>query len=211
MGLVLSNLVVTTAACLSLLQSHWQTIVLGSAFLFAMHRERGQEHGWIGTQAARALFWATPVTLLVAWLVPDVWPAWSWQMSEWDPLIRVWLAAMLGMALLPHSAGQNLVETPAAYPWSWTAKIPKPQKLGYLWLAGIARLQLIAWALEPSLILPASWSVVGGLSVPAGYLLGTVMPPLRWRLTSKGEWGEAFAGAGYGLALTVGLITTLAL
>ncbi|PWC48132.1 hypothetical protein TSA6c_16990 [Azospirillum sp. TSA6c] len=179
----------------------WPELLALCLLTACAHRERGSEHDWLGTQGARALFWACPLTAAVWWLVPGL---------PWDALVRVWLAWFLGMVLLPHAAGQNLPETPAAYPASWTAKIPRPQKLGYLWLAGMGRLVLFAWAIEPWLPLSAGWSALGGLYMPAGYLLGLLPPALPWRLRSEGEWGEFLAGLLVGPVLFAALVVTSA-
>jgi hypothetical protein len=126
----------------------WPELLALCLLTACAHRERGSEHDWLGTQGSRALFWATPLTAAVWWLLPDL---------PWDALVRVWLAWMLGMVLFPHAAGQNLAETPAAYPWSWTAELKRSQKLGYLWIAGLGRLVLFAWAVEPWVPLSAGF------------------------------------------------------
>ena len=163
----------------------WPELLALCLLTACAHRERGSEHDWLGTHGARALFWATPLTAAVWWLAPTL---------PWEALARVWAAWMLGMVLFPHAAGQNLAETPAAYPWSWTAKLKRSQKLGYLWIAGLGRLVLFAWAVEPWLPLSHGWAVLGGLYMPAGYLLGLLPPALPWRLRTEGEWGEFLAG-----------------
>ncbi|MBP2302509.1 hypothetical protein [Azospirillum picis] len=162
------------------------------------HRERGATHSWLGTQGARALFWATPMTLCVWYLRQDV---------PWEALARVWLAWLLGMVLLPHGAGQGLAGIPWKAPESATGmdRIARPERLGYLWLAGLGRLLAVAWALEPWVPLSAGWSVLGGLAMPAGYLLGLLPPALPWRLRTEQEWGEVLAGGGIGVVVVLGL------
>lgn len=180
---------------------HWRELALSALFLACAFRERGQDHDSLGTTGARALFWALPVAadvyLLLAGLTLD--------RAAAITAAQCGALAFAGMAWLPHSAGQNLTETPADYPASWTARISLPNKLGYLAAVGIARLYLIALPLahdHPA----AMWLPLGGLSMVLAYLAGTRMPALPWRLTRPTEWGEFLTGAGAGAAIGAVLV-----
>ncbi|MBP2303336.1 hypothetical protein [Azospirillum picis] len=194
----LTALAVPAAAVVRVLVDNAIAATAVSIVLLFACRERGTEHSWLGTQGARALLWGVPVAGVAWWLAPAL---------PIEVLARVWAAATLGMVLLPQSAGQNLEETSAAYPASWTAKIPRPQKLGYLWLAGMGRLAFLSIALQPSQLLPPLWVVLGGLAMPAGYLVAMVMPALPWRFRTAQEWGEGLYGLLLGPVLTVALRT----
>lgn len=180
------------------LAAHWRELAMVSILLAAAYRERGSEHDWLGTQGARMLFWASPVTAAVWWLQPDL---------PLEALVRVWLAALLGMILLPHGAGQQLAGVPWSTPdtASGMDRIARPERLGYLWLAGLGRLAFLAAALDPWVLIPAGWMILGGLALPAGYLAGLAMPALPWRLRKPEEWGEFLSGGCLGLPLTLAL------
>ncbi|MBP2297942.1 hypothetical protein [Azospirillum picis] len=173
---------------------------VSALILACAHRERGQDHSWIGTTGARVLFWAVPVGAIVFAIPAPPNPAGLWT------AVLAGAAAYAGMAWLPHGVGQNLSETPADYPNSWTACVPLLEKLGYLAAVGIARKALIALPLTPDH--PAAlWLPLAGLSMPLAYLLGTKLPALPWRLTRPTEWGELLTGAGFGAAL--GIVLTV--
>lgn len=178
--------------------AHWHIVARAALFLAFAFRERGQGHDWLGTTAARVLFWAVPVGAVV-FLLPyapnreGVWTA-----------VLAGAMAYLGL-LLPHGAGQNLTEAPTDYPTSWTACLPLPEKLGYLAAVGIARMVLIALPLIPGHPL-ALWLPLAGFAVPLAYLIGAKLPALPWRLTRPTEWGELLTGASVGAALSVVLL-----
>ncbi|WP_434619165.1 hypothetical protein [Azospirillum sp. B2RO_4] len=179
---------------------------LSALILACAFRERGQGHNWLGTTGARLLFWALPVGavvyLLLAGLALDL-PA-AIAAAECGAL------AFLGMSAVPQGAGQNL-----RVPWAvdahtvWPADdslfgITRPERLGYLLSAGVVRLWLLSLPLlstHPA----ALWLPLGGVVMPLGYLIGTKMPLLGWRLTRATEWGEFLTGAGFGLVLAITL------
>lgn len=176
-------------------------------FLACACRERGQGHSWLGTQGSRVLFWALPVGAVVYLLLVGL------TLDADTALVAAGcgLAAFVGMVAIPHGAGQNL-----RVPWSvnlgtvWPVDdtlwgIARPERLGYLLAAGTVRLWLLSLPLLPTH--PAAlWLPVGGVVMPLGYLLGTRMPLLGWRLTRATEWGEFLTGAGIGLALAITLL-----
>ncbi|PWC74066.1 hypothetical protein [Azospirillum sp. TSH64] len=189
--------------------SPFLSAVLSALVLAIAHRERGQSHSWLGTTGARILFWALPVVgtvyLLLAGLALDAHAAMI--------ATACGAAAFIGMAGIPHGAGQNL-----RVPWSFSPQsttvwpeddtlfgITRPERLGYLLTAGIVRLWLISlplMATHPA----ALWLPIGGVAMPAGYLIGTGMPLLGWRLTRATEWGELLTGAGFGVAIAAVLL-----
>jgi hypothetical protein len=191
------------------LTAHAHQLGLAAIALAIACRERGQTHSWLGTTGARLLFWGMPVAgvvyLLVAGLALD---------AQAAPLAAACgVAAYVGMAGIPHGAGQNL-----QVPWSFSPRsttpwpeddtlfgITRPERLGYLLAAGIVRLWLISlplMATHPA----ALWLPIGGVAMPAGYLIGTRMPLLGWRLTRATEWGELLTGAGFGVAIAIVLL-----
>lgn len=176
---------------------YWLALVAAPLVLACAYRERGQGHSWLGTQGARVLFWACPVALVAWGLRPDLPPL---------ALVLVWVAALIGMIVVPHGAGQDLnVPWETADATTGMDRIARAERLGYLWLAGAVRLLLLAAALWPWVPLPPGWALLGGLALPAGYWLGLYLPRLRWRLMLATEWGEFLSGAGIGLALAIAL------
>ncbi|MBP2310485.1 hypothetical protein GBZ48_31560 [Azospirillum melinis] len=189
------------------LTAHAHQLGLAALALAIAHRERGQGHSWLGTTGARILFWALPigatVYLLLAGLALDAHAALL--------AAACGAAAYVGMAGIPHGAGQNLL-----VPWSVTPTtiwpeddtlfgITRPERLGYLLTAGIVRLWLISLPLVATH--PAAlWLPIGGVAMPIGYLIGTRMPLLGWRLTRATEWGELLTGAGFGVAIATVLL-----
>ncbi|PWC89848.1 hypothetical protein TSH100_04215 [Azospirillum sp. TSH100] len=189
------------------LTAHAHQLGLAALALGIAHRERGQGHSWLGTTGARVLFWAMPVActvyLLLAGLALDAHAALL--------AAACGAAAFAGMAGIPHGAGQNL-----RVPWSvdahtaWPADdslfgITRPERLGYLLAASIVRLWLISLPLVATH--PAAlWLPIGGVFMPIGYLIGTRMPLLGWRLTRATEWGEFLTGAGFGAAIATVLL-----
>ncbi|MGF7177004.1 hypothetical protein [Azospirillum doebereinerae] len=185
-------------ALASWLAASWPAVVLSALALAAAYRERGQGHAWLGTTGARVVFWALPVGAMTFALAGPP------NLDGARVAVLTGALAYAGMAWLPHAAGQNLTETAAAYPQSWTARISLSNKLGYLAAVGIARLALIALPLVPGH--PAAlWLPLAGLVLPLAYLLGARLPALPWRLTTATEWGEALSGLGIGAALAVTL------
>lgn len=195
----LTTLALSVAATADCLIDNWLTVAVVSIVLLFACRERGSAHSWIGTQGARALFWGVPVAGVVWWLTPAL---------PLEALARVWVAAALGFALLPHGAGQDL-----AVPWvtpdnaRGMDRIARAERLGYLWLAGMGRLVFLAGALHPWILLPPVWMALGGLAMPVGYLAALVMPTLPWRFRTAQEWGEGLYGLLLGPVLTVALRT----
>ena len=178
------------------LATHWHLLLIVSTLLACGYRERGQHHSWLGTQGARMLFWATPVTLAVFILRPDL---------PWLAYPTVWMAALLGMILVPHGVGQDLT-VPWVTPDSETdgmKRIARPERMGYLWLAGVVRLLLIATALYPWVTPVPGFSTLGGLALPLGYLAGVYLPKLPWRLTTHTEWGEFLSGLLLGIPIVI--------
>lgn len=176
-------------------------VAISTVLLAASCRERGQGHSWLGTTGARILFWGIPVALVVALCAPAL------------PLYAaglVGLAAFIGMALVPHGAGQNL-----AVPWSGPvydglAGINKAERLGYMAAAWVVRLYLIAAVLSIWITDKALWLLpLAGIAAPAAYFVGLYLPKLPWRLTTATEWGEFLTGAvAVGLPLSTFLLMT---
>lgn len=187
--------------------AHACELGLAALVLAIAHRERGQGHRWLGTTGARLLFWALPVAGTIYLLLA------SWALDAYAALLAAacGVAAFVGMASIPHGAGQNL-----RVPWSLDAHtvwppddtlfgITRPERLGYLLAAGTVRLWLISLPLvatHPA----AQWLPIGGVAMPLGYLLGARMPLLGVRLTRATEWGEFLTGAGFGLAIAAVLL-----
>ena len=115
---------------------------LSALFLACAFRERGQGHDWLGTTGARVIFWAAPVSAVVFALPVQPNPGGVWG------AVLAGAMAYLGL-LLPHGAGQNLTEASGDYPASWTASLPRSEKLSYLVVVGIARMALISLPLIP--------------------------------------------------------------
>lgn len=189
------------------LVAHALDLALAALALAIACRERGQGHSWLGTTGARLLFWAAPVGavvyLLLVGLVVDL--------SAAVVAAECAAAAFVGMAVVPHGAGQNL-----RVPWSVTAStvwpaddtlfgITRPERFGYLLSAGVVRLWLLSLPLVASHP-AASWLPAAGIVMPLGYLLGTCMPLLGVRLTRATEWGEFLTGAGMGAAIAAVLL-----
>lgn len=187
--------------------SPFLSAVLSALVLAIAHRERGQGHSWLGTQGSRVLFWALPVGAVVYLLQVGL------TLDARAAIIALACsgAAFVGMVVVPHGAGQNL-----KVPWVVDAHtvwpdddslfgIGRPERLGYLLTAGIVRLWLISLPLLPTHP-PALWLPLGGAFMPLGYLIGTRMPLLGWRLTLATEWGEFLTGASVGAALALVLL-----
>lgn len=189
--------------------SPFLSAVLSALVLAIAHRERGQGHSWLGTQGSRVLFWGLPVGLVVYLLLAGL----TLDVHAAMIALACGAAAFIGMAGIPHGAGQNL-----RVPWSFSPStttawpeddtlfgITRPERLGYLLAAGIVRLWLLSlplMATHPT----AVWLPIGGVAMPAGYLIGTRLPLLGWRLTRATEWGELLTGAGFGLAIAIVLL-----
>jgi hypothetical protein len=180
--------------------------LLPALILGAACRERGTAHKNFGTQKARAIIWGLPVALVyifVHWL--------STSMLDTQTGLYVWCGAYLGFALAPHGAGQDL-----NVPWTTSddetdgfKRMARPERMGYLMTAWLCRGYFVALPLwlsggytEAMLVVP----LVAGLMAPLAYLAGLVAPKLPiTRLDEATEWGELLSGAGFGLAMTLGL------
>lgn len=176
--------------------AHWHIVALAALFLAYAYRERGQGHDWLGTTGARVIFWAAPVGAVVYALPVQPNPAGVWT------AVLAGAMAFIGMACIPHGAGQNLT-----VPWSGPVVdglngINKAERLGYLLAAGMCRLWLISLPLIQSHPL-ALWLPLAGIFTPLAYWVGLSLPKLPWRLTLATEWGEFLTGASIGTALAL--------
>ncbi|MCW2242278.1 hypothetical protein [Azospirillum canadense] len=165
------------------------TIATVALLLACACRERGQWHSWLGTTGARVLFWGFPVGAVSYALTGAAWPS-----------MASGALAYVGMAVIPHGAGQNL-----AVAWSGPvddglAGINRAERMGYMATAWAARMWLIALPLAPEH--PAAlWLPIIGAWAAVAYLLGLYLPVFHWRLTCATEWGEFLTGLGVGAAL----------
>ena len=125
----------------------------------------------------------------------------------WYGAIAVGVAAFVGMAAIPHGAGQNLTVWFDKNADPSLASIGFAERLGYMASAWIVRLYIIALALWPwhgglaLLLLP-----LAGVIAPLAYFIGLYLPALSVRLTRPTEWGEFLTGLLIGLPFVALLV-----